>query len=239
MSAIPESEDSQSVLPRLTTASVIGAALQTMRPYQWLKNLLVFVPLAAAHRLGERDLLAAAVCSFVAFSLCASGVYVFNDLRDAHGRSVAPAQALPADRLRGVAPIDRDRARSGAARRRSCRLTALGPACRSDSRGLRHLDGRVLAQAQEDRAARRAGIGGRLRAARDRGRRGGGHSPLSQLLEFCILLFFSLALVKRYAELALLRVRDGPAARAAPTGSRIRGSYWRSAPGAGWCRCSC
>ena len=36
--------------------------------------------------------------------------------------------------------------------------------------------------------------------------------PSARLVGFCIFLFFSLALLKRYAELALLRLRDGPAA---------------------------
>jgi 4-hydroxybenzoate polyprenyltransferase len=38
--------------------------------------------------------------------------------------------------------------------------------------------------------------------------------PSAQLLEFCVLLFFSLAPVKRYAELTLLHARDGPGAHA-------------------------
>src|ERR1700724_3682211 len=88
MSAAPKSDSSRSIVRYQSAESVVGAALKTMRPYQWLKNLLVFVPLAAAHRLTDIDLLGAAACAFVAFSLCASSIYVFNDLRDA-----------PADRL--------------------------------------------------------------------------------------------------------------------------------------------
>ena len=71
MSAVPESSNSLSVVPGQTAASIVGAVLQTMRPYQWLKNLLVFVPLAASHRLGERELLGNTAYLFVAFSLCA------------------------------------------------------------------------------------------------------------------------------------------------------------------------
>jgi 4-hydroxybenzoate polyprenyltransferase len=39
-------------------------------------------------------------------------------------------------------------------------------------------------------------------------------APSPWLLAFCLLLFFSLALIKRYAELSLLRERDGLNARA-------------------------
>ncbi|HZY18407.1 MAG TPA: UbiA family prenyltransferase [Ramlibacter sp.] len=57
----------------------VGKAL---RVHQWIKNLLLFVPLIAAHQLGDPALLAAALVAFVSFSLCASGVYVANDLMD-------------------------------------------------------------------------------------------------------------------------------------------------------------
>ena len=56
--------------------------IQAMRPYHWLKNVLVFVPVVMAHRLFEIDLLAKAVLAFWAFSLCASSVYLLNDLVD-------------------------------------------------------------------------------------------------------------------------------------------------------------
>jgi 4-hydroxybenzoate polyprenyltransferase len=59
-----------------------AAVVHAMRPYQWLKNLLLFVPLIAAHRIGEIDLLATALVAFFSFSLCASSAYVVNDLLD-------------------------------------------------------------------------------------------------------------------------------------------------------------
>jgi len=58
------------------------ALLRALRPHQWVKNLIVFVPLLTSHRLGETALLLNALWAFVAFSLCASGVYVLNDLMD-------------------------------------------------------------------------------------------------------------------------------------------------------------
>lgn len=58
------------------------AYLKMIRLHQWAKNLLVFVPIAAAHRLGAAESLASAMLAFVAFSLCASAVYVMNDLLD-------------------------------------------------------------------------------------------------------------------------------------------------------------
>lgn len=58
------------------------AALRALRPHQWSKNLLVFVAAVAAHRVFEPAALYAASLAFVAFCLCASGAYVFNDLID-------------------------------------------------------------------------------------------------------------------------------------------------------------
>lgn len=55
--------------------------LRAMRPHQWVKNALVFLPALAAHQLGAATLLPA-VLAFVAFSLVASSVYVLNDLLD-------------------------------------------------------------------------------------------------------------------------------------------------------------
>ena len=56
--------------------------LKMLRVHQWLKNLLIFVPMLAAHQLRSVQSLALAALSFIAFSLCASGVYVLNDVLD-------------------------------------------------------------------------------------------------------------------------------------------------------------
>jgi 4-hydroxybenzoate polyprenyltransferase/phosphoserine phosphatase len=51
------------------------------RIHQYAKNALVFLPLVAAHRF-EWDAFAQTALAFVAFCLCASSVYVLNDLVD-------------------------------------------------------------------------------------------------------------------------------------------------------------
>jgi 4-hydroxybenzoate polyprenyltransferase len=53
-----------------------------IRLHQWSKNLLVFVPLVAAHRVFEREALLVSLRAFLAFSLCASAGYVLNDFVD-------------------------------------------------------------------------------------------------------------------------------------------------------------
>lgn len=56
--------------------------IKAMRPRQWLKNMLVFVPMLAGHALTLEVLLQALV-AFVAFSMCASSAYLLNDALDA------------------------------------------------------------------------------------------------------------------------------------------------------------
>lgn len=56
--------------------------VKMLRVHQWAKNALLFVPLLASHRADEPRLLGRALLAFVAFSLCASSVYVLNDLLD-------------------------------------------------------------------------------------------------------------------------------------------------------------
>src|SRR5207302_117784 len=62
--------------------SPLRAAVKLMRPHQWAKNVLLFVPLILAHQLNDLGRLLAVVLAFVSFSLSASAVYVLNDLMD-------------------------------------------------------------------------------------------------------------------------------------------------------------
>lgn len=52
------------------------------RVHQWLKNLLLFVPLLAAHQIDNLQSLTTLTIAFIAFSLCAAAVYMANDLLD-------------------------------------------------------------------------------------------------------------------------------------------------------------
>jgi len=61
--------------------SAFGALASALRPHQWLKNVLVFLPVLGAHHFDGATLLHA-VMAFVAFSLIASSVYLLNDLLD-------------------------------------------------------------------------------------------------------------------------------------------------------------
>ncbi|MCV6639407.1 UbiA family prenyltransferase [Candidatus Albibeggiatoa sp. nov. NOAA] len=56
--------------------------LKVLRAHQWVKNLLIFVPLIVSHQFFVMDKLVASILAFFAFSLVASAGYIFNDLMD-------------------------------------------------------------------------------------------------------------------------------------------------------------
>ena len=77
------------------------AALVTLRPKQWIKNLLVIAAAGAAGALGRDDVPLRVGLAFVAFCLLASGIYAINDVRDA-----AEDRLHPRKRFRPVAAGD-------------------------------------------------------------------------------------------------------------------------------------
>ena len=80
----------QRSLPREQRTS--GALLRAMRPYQWAKNVLLFVPLLTAHVIFLPEAVWAAALAFAAFSLAASAVYLANDLLDLEDDRRDPAK---------------------------------------------------------------------------------------------------------------------------------------------------
>lgn len=60
----------------------LGIWRKAFRVHQWLKNILLFVPLLAAHQYYNFGSILTLILAFLAFSLCASSVYIANDLLD-------------------------------------------------------------------------------------------------------------------------------------------------------------
>jgi 4-hydroxybenzoate polyprenyltransferase len=200
--------------PASRRRSRLPAWLLTLRPRHWVKNVLVIVPLAAAHQLGDLALLGRVAMAFAAFSLCASGQYVLNDLCD-----------LEADRSH---PSKRRRPLASGAMSRTTALAMiavmwlgsgfiaaqLGRAFAGVLAGyvllmiaysvrLKHvvlLDALLLAAGYSARIAAGAVAVSIL--------------PSTWLIAFSLFLFYSLALIKRYAELTHNRDRQGPSAHA-------------------------
>jgi len=185
--------------------SGILPVLHALRPYQWAKNVLLAVPLLAAHRVGDIAAVEAVLLGLVAFSLCASSMYVLNDLLDLeadreHPRksrrpfasgelSVASGLALsPALLVVGVAisfslPVRFQLALAG--------YCALALAYSLVLKRFALIDALALTGLYAMRI-----IAGAAAAT----------VPLSfWMLLFSVFLFLSLAFVKRYAELEALR----------------------------------
>jgi decaprenyl-phosphate phosphoribosyltransferase len=84
--------------PELSALSVARGVLRTMRPRQWVKNVLVLAAPLAAGVLLRLDVLGATLLAFVLFCLAASGVYLLNDVHD-----VEEDRRHPRKRFRPVA----------------------------------------------------------------------------------------------------------------------------------------
>lgn len=193
-----------------------GAAdyLHALRPSQWIKNVLIFLPLLTAVDAVGWSVLAKGFAAVVAFSLCASSGYVLNDLLD-----------LPSDRHH---PAKKNRP-IASGRVSLVTMLALVP--------LLFLSGVVLGAwlnpwfavllvfyyaltlayslRLKDVAILDVLVLVTLYTMRVLG--GGivfGVTVSVWLLTFCIFLFLSLGLVKRYAELVVMRSVDGSRAHA-------------------------
>lgn len=83
-------------LPReVTTAragSVLAGLVRTMRPRQWVKNVLVLAAPFAGGTIFHLPVLGAVGIAFVAFSLAASGVYLVNDVQDVEADRAHPTK---------------------------------------------------------------------------------------------------------------------------------------------------
>ena len=188
--------------------------LVALRPTHWLKNLLVFVPLIAAHRFNSLVLLESSLLAFVALCCCASGGYLLNDLAD-----LESDRHHPTKRMRPFASGDLSLSYAlilgPALLVLGCLLGALVSwtlcalmflySVMSLTYTFRFkkvalLDVLVLAGLYTLRI-----LTGSVATA---------IWPSHWLLAFSIFLFFSLALVKRYSELAIMRRVDGASAKA-------------------------
>jgi 4-hydroxybenzoate polyprenyltransferase len=193
--------------------SRLRSYLRALRPSQWMKNLLVFVPLIMVHRYADPGLLVKAFLAFLSFGLCASSVYLINDLVD-----------LPADRRH---PLKRKRPLAAGEIPLLWGLASapvlLGLGVLVSLLLPRLFLGMVLLywvmNLGYSFSFKRLILADVILLACLYTMRimAGGASialwPSSWLLAFSTFLFFSLALVKRYTELGVMRRAEGDKAR--------------------------
>ncbi len=80
------------------SGSLLLDLLICLRPYQWVKNGIVFGGLVFSHSMMEGRAVQLSVMAFVVFCLASSGIYILNDLHD-----LKEDRQHPAKRLRPIA----------------------------------------------------------------------------------------------------------------------------------------
>jgi 4-hydroxybenzoate polyprenyltransferase len=55
---------------------------KSIRVHQWLKNLLLFIPIITSHKWNSGPAVTSAIVGFISLSFCASAGYLFNDFLD-------------------------------------------------------------------------------------------------------------------------------------------------------------
>jgi 4-hydroxybenzoate polyprenyltransferase/phosphoserine phosphatase len=193
--------------------SGVAVYLQALRPHHWFKSALVFVPLIAAHQLYDVPKLAHAVLAFAALSLCASSVYLLNDLLDLPDDRRHPHKQ---DRMlaSGHLPIGHAPVLTPVLLLGAALLSLAQPPFFFAVIGLYYL--LMLAYCLKlrdlvawDVLALAAGYSLRVVA-------GGVAADVvvsSWLMVSCFFLFLGLALLKRYSELVMMRSLRGPEGR--------------------------
>jgi 4-hydroxybenzoate polyprenyltransferase/phosphoserine phosphatase len=203
VSACPDAEHLPASRPTWRTWA------KMMRVHQYAKNVLVFVPLLTSHQFAV-DSIGRALLAFVAFSLCASSVYILNDLvdlQDDRGHRTKCNRPLAS----GAMPLI-----YGVVSIPLLLLAAIAIAAAISLPFLGVLLGYFALTTAYSFALKRmmlvdvitlAGlysirvVGGAVAA---------GVLVSQWLLAFCMMIFMSLALIKRYVELAALRDTNRP-----------------------------
>jgi 4-hydroxybenzoate polyprenyltransferase len=69
---------------------MIKSILLLLRPHQWLKNLFVFLPVFFDGKILQLGYLIPSIVMIFAYSLAASGIYIFNDIYDVESDKLHP-----------------------------------------------------------------------------------------------------------------------------------------------------
>ena len=72
------------------TGRGVRAVAKVLRVHQWMKNWLLFIPLLAGRAFGHIAPWRGLALAFLSFSLCASTVYIANDLLDLESDRLHP-----------------------------------------------------------------------------------------------------------------------------------------------------
>lgn len=183
----------------------LKVVLKALRVHQWAKNALIFVPVAAAHQLGVSQALINSLVAFIAFSLCASSVYLLNDMLDLaadrqhHSKCKRPFAAGQLSLLFGLMAAP------------TLLLVAIGLACLLPIKFMLVLAAYYVATLAYSFGLKQLvmidvlALAGLYTVRIVAGAAATGIALSFWLLMFAIFIFLSLAIVKRYAELYVMR----------------------------------
>jgi len=90
----PVSDFSPSDTTVAAQPSRVMSFVKALRVHQWIKNVLVFVPLLMAHKIFDTTSLIRAAYALAAWCLCASGIYLLNDVFDLKTDRLHPRKKL-------------------------------------------------------------------------------------------------------------------------------------------------
>lgn len=200
--------------PDADVKSGLLAALKALRPAHWLKNVLVFVPLAAAHRLFDPALVERALLAFVAFGCCASSGYLLNDLIDLEADRHHPQKRFRPFAA-GALPLSYAFAGIPVLLILGCLLGGLvSPLLTAILMLYYAMSAAYTLQLKKIVLLDVLILAGLYTVRIMAGSAAVGIWPSHWLLAFSSFLFFSLSLVKRYGELVIVRRADGEGAKA-------------------------
>ena len=192
--------------------------LRAMRPHQWTKNFLLFLPVIGGHVLDPTSL-GKTLLAFVCFCMAASSAYILNDLLD-----------LPADRLHprnqlrpfaaGTVPIPTGLVLSGLLLLAAAALSLLLPFEFTALLGLYLFTTIAYSMVLKRKLfVDVITLGGLYTIRVMAGLEASGQPQSHWLLMICLFLFMSLATVKRCSE--LVRAREAGAERSVGRGYRV------------------
>lgn len=192
----------------------LAGHLKPLRLQQWIKNILVFVPLLAAHRFDEIELFGKLVLAFCSFGCFASSGYLANDLLD-----LSSDRHHPTKRFRSFASGDLPLSYALLMIPAFAALGCLIATTISQSFLEVVLSYFALTLAYSFRLKKVVLLDVIMLAGLYTMRIMGGAAAVSiwpshWLLAFSTFFFFSLALVKRYSELVIMRKIEGDHAKA-------------------------
>jgi len=179
--------------------------VRAMRPHQWAKNVLVFLPIVVSTGLLDLRAWTATAILFVAFCCAASSIYLFNDLTD-----LSADRSHPRKRTR---PIAQGLVSVKAAMLISLTLAATALALAAPIGGIAIVLGYALLSISYSFVLKEKALvdvfvlAGLYTTRVVAGGIISGHKATDWLIVFAIFAFLSLALAKRVAELVGTRAR--------------------------------